>query len=411
MDDNNIWMNRYKCRLCNSSNLKNVLKLTPTPPANNYVSEPVNQSKIPLDLSICNDCMHIQLKQIVKPEHLYSNYIYVSHASKVMEDHLVNGINDIIKENNIEKGSNILEIGANDGTCIKNLLSTGFTNVVGVDPAANLHKTHNLPIICDFFNSNIKSKLIDLGHNSFKLIYAFHCCAHIEDIQDVFTTIHELLDRDGIFVMEVGYFYEVFKKKLFDTIYHEHIDYHTCTVLQRFAKSKNLNLYDTSENNIQGGSIRFFFSKDLSRPVTHNVMNSIQKESSIQLFNIENLTNWQRDITLCRQDISCLFNGIKSCGKKIAGYGASAKSTTFLYHYGLSKDNLEFIIDDSVLKQNLYTPGLNIPIKPMSILDKEHIDYIIILSWNFTTTIIDNLKKYRSNGLRIIIPFPEITIV
>jgi len=408
MDENKLWSNRSKCRLCNSSSLQNILKLTPTPPANNYVNEPVTQSTIPLDLSICGDCMHIQLKQIVKPEHLYSNYIYVSCASKVMEDHLVDGINHIIKENNIERHSNILEIGANDGTCIKHLICNGYTNVVGVDPAANLHKTHNLPIICDFFGSSIKSKI---GYRSFKLIYAFHCCPHIEDIQDVFTTIYELLEDDGIFVMEVGYFYEVFKKKLFDTIYHEHIDYHTCTVLQRFAKIKNLNLYDIGENNIQGGSIRFFFSKDLSRPVTQNVMNSIQKESSIQLFNIVNLRNWQRNITLCKQDILCLFNGIKSSGKKIAGYGASAKSTTFLYHYGLCKDSIEFIIDDSVLKHNLYTPGLNIPIKPISILDNEHIDYIIILSWNFTTNIIENLKKYRSSGLRIIIPFPEITIV
>ena len=406
-----MWSNRTHCRLCNGCGLKNILKLKPTPPANNYVSEPVHQELIPLDLLICDDCKHIQLKQIVEPERLYRNYMYASNASKIMEDHLISSIDNIVEYNKISKNANILEIGANDGTCVKNLLDNGFTNVIGIDPAINLHKYHNLPIICDFFNSKITDTFANMGYNSFKLIYAFHCCAHIEDIQDIFTTIHNILDDDGIFVMEVGYFYEVFKKKLFDTIYHEHIDYHTCTVLQRFAKSKNLNLYDTSENNIQGGSIRFFFSKDLSRPVTHNVMNSIQKESSIQLFNIENLTNWQRDITLCRQDISCLFNGIKSCGKKIAGYGASAKSTTFLYHYGLSKDNLEFIIDDSVLKQNLHTPGLNIPIKPMSILDKEHIDYIIILSWNFTTTIIDNLKKYRSNGLRIIIPFPEITIV
>ena len=98
-------------------------------------------------------------------------------------------------------------------------------------------------------------------------------------------------------------------------------------------------------------------------------------------------------------------------GKKVAGYGASAKSTTFLHQYKLKKEMFEFIIDDSIYKQNYYTPGLHIPIKALNILDIEKIDYIIILSWNFTDDIIKKLEKYRINGLRIIIPFPEIKIL
>ena len=39
------------------------------------------------------------------------------------------------------------------------------------------------------------------------------------------------------------------------------------------------------------------------------------------------------------------------------------------------------------------------------------IHYIIILSWNFTEEILKKLEPYRKNGIRIIIPFPEIKFI
>ena len=116
--------------------------------------------------------------------------------------------------------------------------------------------------------------------DSFKLIYAFHCCAHIEDIKDVFETVYKLLENDGTFIMEVGYFYQVFKKNIFDVIYHEHIDYHTCTAINKFADKCGLKLYKVSENDIQGGSIQFFMcKKDSEKEIENNVLENIKKES------------------------------------------------------------------------------------------------------------------------------------
>jgi len=246
----------------------------------------------------------------------------------------------------------------------------------------------------------------------FKLIYAFHCCAHIEDIQDVFKTVYELLDDSGTFVMEVGYFYEVFKNNLFDTIYHEHIDYHTCRAINRFAETQQLLLYKVDTNNIQGGSIQFYFCKNNGlTQIDKSVPETIEKEASLDLHNYAKLSLWQNKITLCGNDINYLLNSFVSYGKKIAGYGASAKSTTFLYEYRISNKLIDYIIDDSIYKQDFYSPGLHIPIKPLSYLNIKKVDYIIILSWNFTADIIEKLEPYRKTGLRIIVPFPEIRIV
>ena len=401
------YTNRDKCRLCNSYNLHTFYKLNPTPPANNFVINPINQDTIPLDVAVCLDCKHIQLLQIVDPTILYTNYLYVSSTSMTMINHLKSNVTQFITELNIGITDSILEIGANDGVCIQHLLDYGYKNIVGVDPAENIKKRNNLPIICDFFGSKMVT-LLQKDYNPFKLIYAFHCCAHIENIQDVFQAIDSLLDNDGVFIMEVGYFYEVFKNYYFDTIYHEHIDYHTVTAMSRFALRYNLSLYKINTNGIQGGSIQFFFCKN-KRPIEQSIYDSLQRE--VHLGCLTTLDNWKINIIRCSNDINYLLNGLKTYGKRIIGYGASAKSTTFMYQYKLNHSIIDFIIDDNIYKQNYYSPGLNIPIKPVNILKTERADYVIILSLNFITEILKNLTEYRNNGLRIIIPFPEIKIL
>ena len=411
IEENKKWSNREKCRFCDKYNLHTFFKLEPTPPANHFTKIKSNQEVIPLDIAICQDCKHIQLIQIVDPEFQYSNYFYVSSTSNTMTQHLKKNVLDFIKMLNIDKSDNILEIGANDGLCVKHLLDNGFTNIIGIDPASNINKRHELPIICDFFGSNILKNFKD-KYNSFKLIYAFHCCAHIENINDVFSTVYELLDDDGTFIIEVGYFYDVFKNKLFDTIYHEHIDYHTCTAINSFCIKYNLKLFNVNTNDIQGGSIQFYFCKiNSNKPINKSVYETLKKEKEIELHELCNLSFWKNQIIRCGVDINYMLNSFVSYGKKIAGYGASAKSTTFMYQYKLTSKVIDYIIDDSIFKQDYLSPGLHIPVKSFDILETNKVDYIIILSWNFVDEILKKLSKYRENGLRIIIPFPEIKII
>ena len=404
------WAMRETCRLCDSKDLIDVFNLEPTPPANHFIKQPARQEKIPLDLTICINCNHVQLREIVDPSHLYSHYLYVSSTSYTMTRHLKNTVMEFTRFLGLQPDANILEIGANDGVCIKELLDNGFTNVLGIDPAANIHSRHSLPIICDFFGG-AATDTITARYPSYNLIYAFHCMAHIENIQDVFRTVYALLQPDGVFIMEVGYFYEVFRTKQFDVIYHEHIDYHTVTGLDRFAKKNNLRLFNVVENNIQGGSAQFYFSKNMDIAIDDSVPVHLKKETDIELFNVGNLGRWRYSIEKICNDMNCIINSFLNNGKTIAGFGASAKSTTFLHQLRISNTALKYIVDDNIHKQNSVSPGLNIPIKSSEELALNKVDYIIILSCNFVDEIVSKLSVYRQAGLRVIIPFPEIRII
>ena len=405
-----LWKTREKCRLCDNYNLHTFFNLESTPPANHFIPIKEYQKTIPLTLAKCKNCSHIQLMEIIEPSYLYSNYLYLSSISPTMTKHLKNTVSEFVKRFEVDYDDNILEIGANDGTCIKELIDMGYKNTIGIDPAKNINNLHNLPIICDFFGSNILNNpnLV----KKYKLIYAFHCCAHIENIQDVFQTVYKLLDDDGVFIVEVGYFNEVVKQNNFDVIYHEHIDYHTCYAMNNFCKNNNLTLFDVAKNNIQSGSIQFFISKSLfKREISNNVEDFIQDEFNNNIFNIDYLNLWKSNIIKSAEEFNHLIYGLVQQGNKIAGYGASAKSNTFLHQCKMNNMLIHYIIDDNNLKQNKFTPGLHIPIKSRDYLQINHVDYIVILAWNFVDDIVKLLKSQIDKGTQIIVPFPKFKIL
>jgi hypothetical protein len=96
--------------------------------------------------------------------------------------------------------------------------------------------------------------------------------------------------------------------------------------------------------------------------------------------------------------------------KKIIGYGASARSSTFLNFCNLSSKDLKLILDKSKLKKNMFTPGAKIKIlHPQNVL-KYKPDLIIILAWNFFKEITVYLKfnlNYKGDFL-VTFPKPQI---
>ena len=97
--------------------------------------------------------------------------------------------------------------------------------------------------------------------------------------------------------------------------------------------------------------------------------------------------------------------------KHIAGYGAPTKSTTLLSHFNIGKNILDFIVDDNPLKQGKFSPGFHIPIMNSDELYEKMPDYLVILAWNFSESIMRKHKKYKDRGGKFILPMPEAHIV
>ena len=112
---------RKDCRLCGSRDLEKVITLASTPPANELLSVDqlqLCQDTFPLSLFFCNACYHLQLRDVVDPERLFRNYVYVSGTSPVFRQHFRDYATEIVDRYDLTADSLVVDIGSNDGTLL-----------------------------------------------------------------------------------------------------------------------------------------------------------------------------------------------------------------------------------------------------------------------------------------------------
>ena len=409
------YKNRF-CRLCKSRKMRNVFNLNPSPLANAFRKNILIKNKhYPLNIYLCLDCKHLQLVNIVNPKILFSNYLYSSGASQVYIDHLKKYSDSlIIKYDLNNKIDSICDIGSNDGIFLHFFKKKGF-KVLGIEPSKNLStisKKRGIKTKNNFFDSRfviLNKKLL----KSFKVITTNHVFAHVKNIQDFTLSVQKLLKDDGIFIFEVGYLADVIKNKYFDTIYHEHLDYHHFQPLKKFFYKFNMKIIYAEKTKTQGGSIRIHVVQKSNRTLStdYTSINKIIKlENKLQLSKIQTYQVFFQKVQKQKTNFLNLIKYKKLKNKIIIGYGATAKATTFLSFFEMPKNLIKVIIDDSNIKENYFMPGYDIQIKKFDYMYKIKFDYIIIFAWNFSDSIIDKLKKIKNRKFKIISLFPVVKI-
>jgi C-methyltransferase C-terminal domain len=102
--------------------------------------------------------------------------------------------------------------------------------------------------------------------------------------------------------------------------------------------------------------------------------------------------------------------GAKRDGKSIVGYGAPAKGTTLLNYCGVRNDFLDYLVDRSPHKQGRFLPGVHLEIRDPSEVERTQPDYLLILPWNLTDEIVEQMDHVRDFGCRFVVPIPETTV-
>ena len=80
-----------------------------------------------------------------------------------------------------------------------------------------------------------------------------------------------------------------------------------------------------------------------------------------------------------------------------------------LNHCKINHEDIEYLIDDTPLKQTKFSPGVHIPVKSWEELRSYKNQTFLLLSWNYKDHIISNLQKYIPS-FRIIIPFLNLEV-
>ena len=404
------------CRICRSKNLTPFLDLGPMPLPNGFLqASQINQPEptYPLTVGICSDCNLVQLVNVVDPEVMFRNYAYIPSTSQTRLDNFRHIVTQALKFFPPPKNALAIDIGSNDGSLLLEFRNQGL-NTLGVDPAENLAKIAQLKGI-NTLNTYFTTKLarkIKRHQGPATYITATNVVAHINDLGDFFSAIRTLLHPQGIFICEFPYLVDLLQKKLFDTIYQEHLSYFAVQPLLHIIAKNKLKIINIRRTPIDGGALRLTLSQaESSRPEDSNYLKKlIQLEQKLKLHKLAPYRRLSREVNKLRRHIRQTLAKLKTSGKSIAGYGAAARGNILINYSGIGK-YLDFIVDSTPYNQGLYTPGSHIHIFSEAEILKRQPDYVLILAWNFAEEIIKKQNQYRRRGGKFIIPVPDVKII
>lgn len=408
---------RSDCRLCGSRHLQLAFSLAPTPPANSFVSADrlsEVQECFPLDVFFCADCTHVQLLDVVDPKVLFEHYVYVSGTSPSFVRHFEHYADDVTNLTGPLVQKLVVDIGSNDGTLLRAFRDRQAATVLGVDPARNLAKAASeagIETIADFFSPSLADK-IATERGQAAVVTANNVFAHIDDLSSIADGVSSLLAPDGVFVFEVSYLLDVVEKTLFDTIYHEHLAYHAVRPLIPFLQRHGLELIEAVRIPSHGGSLRGIAQR-IGGPRSRGISvdEALAQEARCGLESLSTYVEMAERIRERGDELRALLVQLKSQGKNIAGFGAPAKATTLMYHFGIDASLIDFIVDDNPLKQGTFTPGMHVPVVASDAIEQRRPDYLLLLAWNFAEPIIAKTSSFRENGGRYILPLPTVKVL
>jgi SAM-dependent methyltransferase len=404
-----------QCRSCGSDDLNPFLSLGKTPLADALVTPGADfdkEERFALDVAFCANCSLVQLLEEVPADKMFvDNYLYFSSFSDELLRHSRENVLRTIAERQLGPSSLVVEVASNDGYLLKNFAEFGVP-VLGIDPAPDQAAAANaagIPTLARFFGSELAAELVAVGKRA-DVIIANNVMAHVPGLNDVMAGVATLLADNGTVTIENPYVRDLIDHVEFDTIYHEHLCYHSCTAIDRLAERHGLHLNHVDNfPRLHGGTLRWHLSRGTQRSAAATAF--LESEAASGLTSLAYYEGFAKRVEHVRTTLRAMLEGLRRDGKTIAAYGAAAKGATLVNTVGLDTDLVDFVVDRNVHKQGLLMPGTHQPILDPSALVERRPDYVLLLAWNFKDEIIAQQQEYVALGGQFIVPVPEPTIL
>jgi hypothetical protein len=285
--------------------------------------------------------------------------------------------------------------------------------VLGVEPAAHIAAqacASGINTIDQFFTPALARQIV-AEHGRAGLVTANNVFANIDDLTSWVDAVKGLLADDGVFVFESYYLADLVQNMVFDFIYHEHLSAFSVKPIQALFDRVSLELVAVERVPTKGGSLRYFVQRP-GGPLARDgsVEEILTQEDDMGLYRKATFSVFADKIDCLMEETVKFVAQAKGEGKSVAGFGASITGTTLIHHFGIG-GYLDYLVDDNVAKQGLFSPGLHLPVLPASALYDRKPDYVVVLAWRFAEAVVGKHAAYLEGGGSFVIPVPEFEVV
>ena len=353
-----------------------------------------------LEVGFSKENYLFQVNDHPKSPHIFNNnYPFYTNKSEYMVQHFKKYF-EWVKKFYLNKNSNIVEIGSNDGSLLKNFKNEKFEHI-GFEPSKNVadysRKNYKVNVFNGFFNLKNVKKINKFKKNT-DLICAANVICHIPDLKNVIKSIDLLLSKKGVFVFEEPYLGSMFQSVSYDQIYDAHVFIFSLHSVRSIFKNFGFDLIDAIKQKTHGGSMRYVIARAGERKIKKKISRMIIYEKKINLDNIKSCLKFKKECEASKKNFIKKIELYKKRGKTIAGYAASAKSSTVFNYCNIGPEAINYIADSTSEKINKYSPGKHIPVKSINYFRKNPPQIAILCSWNHKKEIIEKEKKFKKGG-------------
>ena len=360
----------------------------------------------------CADCDMIQLmNEVPRGKMFHSGYPYHSSGSSVMRSHFQETAKKILVEYASGDDPFIVEMGSNDGAMLGTVARAGVRHL-GVEPSgsvAAVARNRGIRVREDFFEESTALEILE-EDGAADAIYAANTFCHIPYAHSVLAGVAELLTPEGVFVFEDPYFGDVIEKGAFDQFYDEHFFLFTATSVEAMARRSGFRLIDVERLPTHGGELRYTLAREGARAPSPRVEKVLREEAHRELASPDSLRSFADRVRSIREHLCDVLYTLREQGRRVAAYGATAKSATVLNYCGIGPELLEYVCDTTPAKQGRLTPGTGIPVVAHEHFQTDRPDYTLLLAWNHIQEILGKEEGYREAGGHWIHYIPEVRI-
>lgn len=406
------------CRACSAPLEHSFCDLGMSPVSNAFI-DPARADRMepfyPLHAYVCGSCFLVQLGEFQSPDQIFDDeYAYFSSFSESWLAHARRYVEVMTDRWGLGSHCRVVELASNDGYLLQYFVERGIP-ALGIEPAANVAaaaEEKGVESWVKFFGRETALELVEAGRSA-DLLLGNNVLAHVPDINDFVGGMQIALKPGGVLTMEFPHLLQLMVSNQFDTIYHEHFSYLSWIAVERLFAAHGLTLFDVEELRTHGGSLRIFgrHADDESKPVTDRVHALRRKEQDAGLNRIETYLGFQDQVRRTKRNLLRFLVEAKDQGKTIAGYGAPAKGNTLLNYCGLRADFVDYTVDRSPRKQGTLLPGVRIPVFAPERIFETRPDYLLILPWNLTDEIREQMAGIRDWGGKFVVPIPAVEVL
>ncbi|MEL6977872.1 MAG: class I SAM-dependent methyltransferase [Pseudomonadota bacterium] len=340
---------------------------------------------------------------------MFDDYAYLSSTSKALRQHFQGMVEELVARHDPEPGAVIVDVGANDGVTLDRYPADRF-RLIGVEPSSAgryaAEKGHH--VLKAFFGRETGRAIRD-EHGPVALATATNVCAHVDDIGDFMAGFAEMLAPDGVAVFECSYLLDMVEGVYFDTVYHEHLNYHALTPLTHLFERVGLQAIraERIDFGASGPAIRVTVARadGVLRP-DHTIAAFLAEEEAWGVKDEAPYQAFARRVAAVIEELRETIGALKASGERLAAFSAPAKGNTLLNSARLTTDELEAVSENNPLKIGKLTPGSHLPVISDEEFLKRDYDTALLLSWNYADFFVKN-SEFVKRGGRFLAPLPS----